>query len=42
MTTGYDLLMSARWLLDGPEYDPDTGAADGVAVVETPCNRRPR
>jgi len=36
MTTGYDLLMSARWLLDGPEYDPDTGVVDGAAVGVTP------
>ncbi len=32
MTTGYDLLMSARWLLDGPEYDPDTGVVEPDAM----------
>jgi len=35
MTTVYDLLMSARWLPDGP-VDPDTGAVDGAAVGVTP------
>ena len=32
MTTGYDLLMSARWLLVGPEYDPDTGVVEPDAM----------